>query len=34
MGRRTEIEFMNGMVVAEGKKLGIDAPANAAPRSW
>ncbi len=29
-GRRTEIEFMNGMVVAEGKKLGIDAPANAA----
>ncbi len=29
-GRRTEIEFMNGMVVAEGKKVGIDAPANAA----
>src|SRR5258708_22111918 len=29
-GRRTEIEMMNGLVVAEGKKLGIDAPANAA----
>src|SRR5258708_39762621 len=29
-GRRTEIEFMNGMAVAEGKKRVIDAPANAA----
>jgi 2-dehydropantoate 2-reductase len=29
-GRRTEIEFMNGLIVAEGKKVGIDAPANAA----
>jgi len=29
-GRRTEIELMNGLVVAEGKKVGIEAPANAA----
>ena len=29
-GRRTEIEFLNGLVVREGEKLGISCPANAA----
>jgi 2-dehydropantoate 2-reductase len=29
-GRRTEIEFMNGLVVREGEKLGIACRANAA----
>lgn len=29
-GRRTEIEFMNGFVVAKGREVGIAAPANAA----
>jgi len=29
-GRRTEIEFMNGFVVAKGRDVGIAAPANAA----
>lgn len=28
-GRRTEIEFMNGLVVREGQKAGIATPANA-----
>jgi 2-dehydropantoate 2-reductase len=28
-GRRTEIEFMNGLVVEKGKELGIPTPANA-----
>jgi 2-dehydropantoate 2-reductase len=28
-GRRTEIEFMNGLVVDKGKELGIATPANA-----
>jgi 2-dehydropantoate 2-reductase len=28
-GRRTEIEFMNGLVVEKGKELGIATPANA-----
>lgn len=28
-GRRTEIEFMNGLVVEKGKQLGIATPANA-----
>jgi 2-dehydropantoate 2-reductase len=28
-GRRTEIEFMNGLVVREGERLGIDCRANA-----
>lgn len=29
-GRRTEIEFLNGFVVAKGQEVGIAAPANAA----
>ena len=29
-GRRTEIEFLNGLVVREGDKLGLSCPANAA----
>jgi 2-dehydropantoate 2-reductase len=29
-GRRTEIEFLNGFVVAKGREVGIPAPANAA----
>jgi 2-dehydropantoate 2-reductase len=29
-GRRTEIEFLNGFVVARGQEVGIAAPANAA----
>jgi 2-dehydropantoate 2-reductase len=29
-GRRTEIEFLNGFVVREGEKLGLQARANAA----
>jgi 2-dehydropantoate 2-reductase len=29
-GRRTEIEFLNGLVVREGEKLGISCAANAA----
>jgi 2-dehydropantoate 2-reductase len=28
-GRRTEIEFLNGFVVREGQKVGIEARANA-----
>src|SRR5260221_2548838 len=28
-GRRTEIQFLNGFVVREGKKVGIEAPTNA-----
>jgi 2-dehydropantoate 2-reductase len=28
-GRRTEIEFLNGFVVREGQKVGIEAPTNA-----
>jgi 2-dehydropantoate 2-reductase len=28
-GRRTEIEFLNGYVVREGRKAGIEARANA-----
>src|SRR5438046_4676895 len=28
-GRRTEIEFLNGFVVREGEKVGIEAPTNA-----
>ena len=28
-GRRTEIEFLNGLVVARAKEFGIEAPANA-----
>jgi 2-dehydropantoate 2-reductase len=29
-GRRTEIEFLNGFVVREGKKVGLSCRANAA----
>ena len=29
-GRRTEIEFLNGFIVARGQEIGIAAPANAA----
>ena len=29
-GRRTEIEFMNGFIVAKGREAGLAAPANAA----
>ena len=29
-GRRTEIEYLNGFVVARGAEIGIAAPANAA----
>jgi 2-dehydropantoate 2-reductase len=29
-GRRTEIEFLNGLVVREGEKVGIPCAANAA----
>jgi 2-dehydropantoate 2-reductase len=29
-GRRTEIDYLNGYVVAEGRRLGIDTPANVA----
>ena len=29
-GRRTEIEFINGLVVREGEKLGLTCSANAA----
>src|SRR5215831_5433103 len=29
-GRRTEIEFLNGLVVGKGKELGLSTPANAA----
>jgi len=28
-GRRTEIEFMNGLVVREGERLGLPCRANA-----
>ncbi|HTV27583.1 MAG TPA: ketopantoate reductase C-terminal domain-containing protein, partial [Xanthobacteraceae bacterium] len=28
-GRRTEIEFLNGLIVREGEKVGINARANA-----
>jgi 2-dehydropantoate 2-reductase len=28
-GRRTEIEYLNGLVVRRGAEVGIDAPANA-----
>src|SRR5437660_7323243 len=28
-GRRTEVQFLNGFVVREGKKVGIEAPTNA-----
>ena len=28
-GRRTEIDYINGVVVERGKELGIAAPANA-----
>jgi 2-dehydropantoate 2-reductase len=28
-GRRTEIEFLNGLVVREGEKVGMPCPANA-----
>jgi 2-dehydropantoate 2-reductase len=27
--RRTEIDFINGLIVARGKALGMEAPANA-----
>jgi 2-dehydropantoate 2-reductase len=29
-GRRTEIEFLNGLVVDKGGELGLSTPANAA----
>ena len=29
-GKRTEIDFMNGAVVARGRELGLDCPVNAA----
>ena len=29
-GRRTEIDFLNGFVVAKGKEIGLATPANAA----
>ena len=29
-GRRTEIEFLNGLIVEKGKEVGIPTPANAA----
>jgi 2-dehydropantoate 2-reductase len=29
-GRRTEIEFMNGFVVAKGKDVGVETPVSAA----
>jgi 2-dehydropantoate 2-reductase len=29
-GRRTEIEYLNGFVVAKAKDIGIETPANAA----
>jgi 2-dehydropantoate 2-reductase len=29
-GRRTEIEFLNGLVVREGEKVGLTSRANAA----
>ncbi len=29
-GRRTEIEFLNGLIVRKGKEIGISTPANAA----
>jgi len=28
-GRRTEIEFLNGLVVREGEKIGLSCTANA-----
>jgi 2-dehydropantoate 2-reductase len=28
-GRRTEIDYINGLIVEQGKKVGIDAPVNA-----
>ncbi len=28
-GRRTEVDYINGVIVARGRELGIDAPANA-----
>ena len=28
-GRRTEIEFLNGLVACEGERLGVPCPANA-----
>ncbi len=28
-GRRTEVDYINGVVVARGRELGLDAPANA-----
>jgi 2-dehydropantoate 2-reductase len=29
-GRRTEIDFINGLVAAKGEEVGIPAPTNAA----
>jgi len=29
-GRRTEIEFLNGLIVRKGEEIGIPTPANAA----
>jgi 2-dehydropantoate 2-reductase len=29
-GRRTEIEYMNGLVVAQGKSVGVETPVSAA----
>jgi 2-dehydropantoate 2-reductase len=29
-GRRTEVEYLNGYVAAEGRRLGVAAPLNAA----
>src|ERR1043165_10009164 len=29
-GRRTEIEFLNGLIVDKGKEVGVSTPANAA----
>ena len=30
MGRRTEIDFLNGFVVRQAERIGMGAPANAA----
>ena len=29
-GRRTEVEYLNGLIVEKGKQVGVEAPANAA----
>ncbi len=29
-GRRTEIEFLNGLIVRKGEEIGLATPANAA----